>query len=134
MRYTLKKSELLSDKKIFQEVFGNGKRVYGNYIRCIYTKMQGKELAKKSYIKVGFVVSKKLKRATDRNRIKRLMKETYRLNKAILINGIVKVENIIMILVFVYAPTFQSKENIPKYKDIEDDMISLLSVVNKSSQ
>ena len=60
----------LKKEKDFEKVFKNGKRLFSNTITLLY--YPAKE------IKVGFVVSKKHGSAVMRNRIKRLLRESFR--------------------------------------------------------
>lgn len=79
MRYTLGKEEKLKGKKLIELLFKEGKRVKSFPIQLIYIK-NNKETEKP--IQVGFSVPKRnIKLAVDRNRIKRMLREVYRLNK-----------------------------------------------------
>lgn len=70
-------AEKLKQKKEITELFRSGKWQTCGNIRTIYLLKADTELQK-----VGVSVSKKnFKKATDRNRIKRLLRECYRLNK-----------------------------------------------------
>jgi ribonuclease P protein component len=71
--------ERLSKKKEIDTLFTSGKSFSGFLIRCVY-------IAKSNPAQPGLRVAlsvpkKKIKQAVNRNRIKRLMREAWRLNK-----------------------------------------------------
>lgn len=71
---------------------------------------------------VGFAVSKRnFKKAVDRNRIKRLMREAYRLQKEILYSGLRSEKKSLAILV-VYQP-----KSLPEFRSIHDKTALYLS-------
>jgi ribonuclease P protein component len=83
-RYTLGKNERLKSRKAIDELFVSGKSfsvfpfkiVYNNYIHSLHTEAQT------IHLQAAFSVSKRhFKKATERNRIKRLMREVWRLQK-----------------------------------------------------
>ncbi|MBI9040828.1 ribonuclease P protein component [Lutibacter sp.] len=79
MRYTLGKDEKLKGRKLIELLFSEGKRVKSFPIQLIYIK-NNRETA--AAIKAGFSVPKRnIKLAVNRNRIKRMLREVYRLNK-----------------------------------------------------
>lgn len=79
MRYTYSKKEKLKSKKEIELLFKKGKSVKSYPLKLVY--LEAKDLDQK-LIKTGVSVSKRLhKTAVSRNRIKRLMREVYRLNK-----------------------------------------------------
>lgn len=85
MKFTFSKKERLKSTKLIKELFNEGKYLNEYPIRLIYlkTKFDGG-----LPIKAGFSVSKRnFKKAVDRNRIKRLLKEAYRLNKGLYFNN-----------------------------------------------
>ncbi len=85
-KFSLSKKEKLKSKKIFEELFAKGKSVSSYPLKLIYIKSA---LVKDLHIQTGVTVSKrKFKSAVDRNRIKRLLRESYRLNKHIVFNNI----------------------------------------------
>ena len=76
--HTLSKQERLKGKKQVQELFAKNESFSCYPIRVLYT-------TSKNDTKVLFSVPKKrFKHVVDRNRIKRLMREAYRLNKHLL--------------------------------------------------
>jgi len=81
MKLTYNKHEKLKRKKEIDTLFLSGKSISAQPLRLVYIKNDGKT-------KVGVSVSKKnFKRAVDRIRIKRLLREAYRLNKALLLDN-----------------------------------------------
>jgi ribonuclease P protein component len=78
--YTFKKKERLNNKKNINELFDKGQSFF-NYPFKIYYYLQPNE-SECMQIAVLFSVGKKqIKNAADRNRVKRLCRESYRLNK-----------------------------------------------------
>lgn len=84
--FTLPKKEKLKSKKLIEQLFAEGRTLAHYPIRLIYLKTKLEDNAK---IKIGVTVSKRnFKSAVKRNRIKRLMRESYRLNKSQIFNNI----------------------------------------------
>ncbi len=80
MRFTLSTKEKLKSRKLIQVLFAEGKSVKSFPIRMIYHPID--HYCEESPLQVGFVVPKRgFKLAVDRNHLKRLMREGYRLNK-----------------------------------------------------
>ena len=69
----LPKKEILRGRGNFDYIFKKGKSISSDHTIILYIESQEK--------KAGFVVSKKVKKAVQRNRFKRLLREIYRLNK-----------------------------------------------------
>ena len=81
-RFTLSKQERLCSRKIIESVF-EGRKVIHLFPFSIY--YQFCSLPSPVPMQIAFAVSKKnFKKAVDRNKIKRLMREAYRLNKELL--------------------------------------------------
>lgn len=114
MKFTLRASEKLKSRKQITQLFDEGLSLKEYPIRLRFLKVDEED----SQFKVAFSVPKRnFKLAVDRNRIKRLLRETYRLNKHILFGD---VENS-FVLMFIYTDKIEWK-----YQDLEKKMILLL--------
>ncbi len=82
MIYKLSKQGMLHKNKKFQVVYKLGKS-YANRMVVLYVLSN-----KDSVRRVGFAAGKKLGGAVIRNRVKRLLRESYRLNQFQLITGV----------------------------------------------
>ncbi len=82
MIYKLSKQGMLHQNKKFQAVYKSGKS-YANRMVVLYVLPN-----KDNVRRVGFAAGKKLGGAVVRNRVKRLLRESYRLNQYKLIDGV----------------------------------------------
>ncbi len=69
----LKKEEIIRGRLSFGEVLKNGKKTSGKYTTLFYLPAEVQ--------KIGFIVSRKYKKAIQRNRLRRLMRDVYRKHK-----------------------------------------------------
>ena len=77
-RYTFKKEEKLKSRKTIEQLFKEGKPFSNFPFRVIWKLNETGSAA----LQCGFAVSSRhFKKAVDRNRVKRLMREAYRLQK-----------------------------------------------------
>ncbi|AWI25182.1 ribonuclease P protein component [Flavobacterium pallidum] len=83
MPFTYPKKEKLKSRKTIDLLFSEGKSVSKYPLRLVYLPIENPE----EQMSVGVSVGKKyFKKAVDRNYYKRVLRETYRLNKQILEN------------------------------------------------
>lgn len=85
-QFTLGKNERLKSRKQTEHLFGNGKKFTLSPFR-IYYSLNKSETALSPSLTIGFgatVSSKIFKKAVDRNRVKRVIREAWRLQKLIL--------------------------------------------------
>jgi len=90
MNFTYPKNEKLKSKITIGSLFSEGKSVSKYPLRLVYCSgtSADSELPEEK-IKMGVSVSKKhFKKAVDRNYFKRVLRETYRLNKHLLIDNL----------------------------------------------
>ena len=82
-RYTLGKNERLKSRKAIELLFKAGRSFSVFPFRVVYvTTDDGRRTTDSAFLQAGFTVSSKnFKRAVDRNSVKRLMREAYRLQK-----------------------------------------------------
>lgn len=81
--FTFTREERLKSRKVIEQLFKEGNSFAQYPLRVVWSEME----ERKSDFPVQFALSvskKKFKRAVDRNRIRRLVREAYRLNKHIL--------------------------------------------------
>jgi len=83
VQFTYPKSERLKSKTTIDLLFSSGKSVSKYPLRLVYVPL---DLPDEEPIKLGVSVSKKyFKKGVDRNYFKRVLRETYRLNKQLLL-------------------------------------------------
>jgi len=80
--YKLSKQGMLHKNKKFQAVYKSG-RSYANHMLVLYVLPNNDNVRR-----IGFAAGKKLGGAVVRNRVKRLLRESYRLNQFQLITGV----------------------------------------------
>lgn len=86
MDFSYPKTEKLKSKKIIDLLFSEGKSVSKYPLRLVYIKHDFEENVS---VKIGVSVSKKyFKNAVDRNYFKRVLRESYRLNKQHLVENV----------------------------------------------
>lgn len=105
-RYTFPKTEHLLKKWEFERIFNENKKYTGKYLILHILQNQPNR-------KVGILVSRKIGNAVKRNRIKRLIREAYRLNRHLLSSSIH----------LVITPRHDISKL--KYKDIDEDLLEI---------
>ena len=79
--HTFSKQERLCNRNDFQKLISEGKSFYCYPFKCVYLWKEAESFSAKIAIAVS---KKKFKHAVDRNKIKRRIRESYRLEKGIL--------------------------------------------------
>jgi ribonuclease P protein component len=114
MTFTYPKNEKLKSKNTIDLLFSEGKSVSKYPLRLVYVPVA---LENEERLKMGVSVSKKyFKNAVDRNYFKRVLRETYRLNKHLLI------DNLDQQYAFMFF--YQTKDRL-SYQEIETKTIQL---------
>ena len=122
--HSLKKAERLCSKKVIDKLFSEGESFLAFPIKVVFKTT---ELPQPVPVQAGFSVSKKIfKRAVKRNRIKRLMREAYRLNKQML-PMLAEKQQMAVFFIFI------GKE-LPKYAKVEKAMKKALYKMNESGK
>ena len=88
-RHTFRKAERLCSKKRIEGLFANGRSLSAFPVRVVYQSFapEAETDVSVSNVQVLVSVSKRhFKHAVDRNRLKRLIREAYRLNKHLLLD------------------------------------------------
>ncbi len=85
MKFTFNKKEKLKSEKLIARLFEEGQSVASYPLRMVYLAC---DLENDVKVQAGVSVSKRnFKSAVDRNRIKRLMREAYRMQKGSVFNN-----------------------------------------------
>ena len=114
MNFTYPKNERLKSKTIIGLLFSDGKSVSKYPLRLVYRKAEENS---EEQTKIGVSVSKKyFKKAVDRNYFKRVLRETYRLNKHLLLDNLDQPYSIMLF--------YQTKDRL-SYEEINTKMIQL---------
>ncbi len=122
MPFTFPKKEKLKSKKLIKQLFVDGKSLSQYPIKLIYLKSTGQ----KAFIQAGVAVPKKnFKSAVKRNHIKRLLRESYRLNKSLVNNNTEDT--------FAFLFLYLGKETLP-FDAIQHKMKLLLRKFNEHNQ
>lgn len=127
-RYTFKKHEKLKSRKAIEQLFKTGKS-FSNFPFRVLWKFNENAGAP---LQSGFAVSsRQFKKAVDRNRIKRLMREAYRLQKNDLQVLLAEKPQYLSIF-FIYVGN-----ELPEYKSIHEKtgnvLGRLIKIVNENS-
>ena len=98
--------EKLKSKKLIDQLFNEGNSISAHPLRLVFIKTHFDDAIK---LKVGVSVSKRnFKKAVDRNRIKRLLREAYRLNKGLYFNNITTQYAFMILYIGTDMPDFKS--------------------------
>lgn len=118
--FSLNKNNSLKKTSDIDNVFKNGEKISSKLISLYYIKYE-----KKDRLRFAFTVGKKTHNlATTRNKLKRLMKESFRMNAKNYIKS-----DLTCNLVFVY---FSSKQE--SFNKVEESMKSLLLSFKNQTQ
>lgn len=123
-RFGLSKKERIKKKNEISQVFNSGKRIYTNSRKLKAIFCFGEDNS--GTIKIVPAVHKKAGNAVWRNRVKRLLRESYRLNKKILTDIIGEKTLLLMI-----SPNSINKKKHPHLvlSDVQKDVIELLNKI-----
>lgn len=118
-RYSFKRNEHLKSRKRISQLFTSGKSAKAFPVRAQFGISTNTE--NEVSIQAGFVVpKKKLRKAVDRNRVKRQIIEAFRLQREELMEKLQK-HSIKMDVMFIYLG-----DKIPVYSKVEKNMKKIL--------
>jgi ribonuclease P protein component len=120
-RHTFRKKERISRQKEIDALFEKGTSFIAYPLRVVYVEQQPVSGAEAAVL-VG-VSKKKFKRAVRRNRVKRLIREAYRLNKQLLLESLQeKGKGLLIGFLFV-------GNGLPDWKTVETAMVKALTAL-----
>ena len=130
MHYSLKRNEILRGVKNFRLLYKEGRTIEGKFLRCSILSTLNEDIHDETKISMGIKVGRLLKRAVDRNLIKRLVRESYRKNKGLLKTREEKNAHTLIIL-FSYKPKSTNIFPLPSLEEIEEDVVNILTKISQ---
>ncbi|MBN8545047.1 MAG: ribonuclease P protein component [Ignavibacteria bacterium] len=127
-KLSLNKRERIKGKTSFEEIYTSGTKLISSdkRVRAIYKVIESEE---KPQIKIAVAVSKKAGKAWFRNRIKRLLRESYRLNK-FEING--RIDQRIRLYILLSPYSFLDKNKRYRLAYFTDSIVEILNKISYS--
>ena len=129
-RFGLSSEERIKSRKDFQKIYSSGKIFFSNQ-KIIKALFIIEENSKLPGVKIAAAVFKKAGNAVWRNRLKRLIKESYRLNKEILLSSAQEKK---LLLKIVFSPNllYQKKNKNLKLKIIMPEVVDIMLKIKSS--
>ena len=117
-KFTYSKKEKLYSRKVISRLFENGNSFYSEPFRLLWLKSEDiNPYPAHAGVSVG---KRSFPRAVDRNRIKRLIREAWRINKHQLYRQLEKL-NLQIFIMIIYAG-----DKMPEYRELEAQMKDLV--------
>lgn len=127
--FSLTRFERVKKKNDFEKVYSSAKVLFSSdlLIKSLYTIDQENQFVG---IKIAAAVSKKAGKAVWRNRFKRLIKESYRLNKQSLVSKTLQ-KNIGLLIIFSPNRLSESKNKIISFSEISIGVVELIKKIEQ---
>lgn len=119
-RFTLPKSHILRGRRNFEELFSSSSLITAEKVNLRFSIKPGES----KNVFVGFIAPKKIGKAVQRIRTKRLLKEAYRLNQHI-ITETPGIENRELHFVFM------AKQATLTFDTVQNEVVQLLTTLRK---
>ncbi|MCX8056571.1 MAG: ribonuclease P protein component [Ignavibacteria bacterium] len=132
-RFNFPKSERIKSKKIFERTLLFGKKITSKSqkLKCSFIiEKLNPETQHNNFIQIAFAVSRKSGKAHWRNRLKRILREIYRLNKHSLIEPLSSNSKKLFIILSAFKLNQKVNPRI-KYHDLEKDVLELFETIKR---
>jgi ribonuclease P protein component len=130
-RLFLSKNEILRGDKQFQRLIREGKRVRAGDILCHYVVESITKQKPHPALRVGFSVPRQIvRKAVDRNRVKRLMREAYRTHKP-MFSTYIHTNGIHLDLLFIYRGKSETKSRYLTLDDVKPDIVQCFMLLKE---
>ena len=124
--FSLTRNERVKKKRDFEKVYSSAKVLFSSdrlikvHILSLDSKVSG--------VKIAAAVSKKAGKAVWRNRVKRLIKETYRLNKNPLLEKVLS-KKILLLLIFSPNKLSEASNKKINLRNVSPGVVELMSKI-----
>lgn len=132
-QFRFSKSERIKSKKIFKRTLTFGKKISSKSqkLRCSFIiENIDSESQKSNYIQVAFAISRKSGEAVWRNKLKRILREIYRLNKYLLIDSLKSNSKKLYFIIYSFKLNQKINQHL-RYRDLESDVIDIFETIKK---
>ena len=117
MKLSFPKKERNLSKNAIDKIYQSGERLNSKHLIFIWNKNDSMKL-------LISVPKKKVTKAVQRNYIKRLIREAYRINKSLISNLILKPLKLIIIY---------NKSTLPEFNELSEELLTLFKLVGKKN-
>jgi ribonuclease P protein component len=129
-RLFLSKNEILRGDKQFQRLIREGKKVRAGDIVCHFVAESVTKQTNQA-LRAGFSVPRQnVRKAVDRNRVKRLMREAYRTHKP-MFSKYIHTNGIHLDLLFIYRGKSEAKSRYLKLDDVKPDIVQCFMLLKE---
>lgn len=127
--FSLNRNERVKKKNDFKKVYSSKKILFSSdlLVKSIYTIDLDEQFVG---VKIAVAVSTKAGQAVWRNRIKRLIRESYRLNKHALLKKAIE-KKICLLIIFSPNKLSETRNKKVYYKDICNSVIELINKIEQ---
>lgn len=113
MKYSFSRNDRLAGKKNIEHLFTSGQRLSIGTLRFLWIANSAGD---KAGVKIAISVSKKLhKKAVDRNKIRRRIREAYRIRKKEILEAAIAMHSEIHIMIIYYSTEIMSYDVIAEW-------------------
>jgi ribonuclease P protein component len=126
------KDDILRGRKKYKIVYKQGTKYRGKILRCLVLKTASGKLTRKEKFIFGISINHKVRLSVERNRIKRIIRESYRKyrNKMITSGEESAYSNTFL---FIYRPMGNTVNPIPSFNEIDNDVKYIISQIIHAS-
>lgn len=131
-KFGLSRTERIRSKNEFDLLYSNGKVLISanQKLKAVYFFDKNCNSASCPNVKVAFAVHRKAGKAVWRNRVKRLLRVSYRLNKESIVNSAKAKNKFLFIALSPYSVNSKNYKNI-SLNDLLPDVIELLNLIRQ---
>lgn len=128
--HDLWRNKIFRGRKISHILFKNGVELRGRLLRCLVTRIEPSMITENTQALFFVSVSRTVRLAVERNRIKRFIRESIRRNQDLLSIYNTELTKQIAML-FIYYRSKTSTQPLPSFCEIDDDIKNILKNASK---